>query len=366
VTIAYDLRYADAHFTGIGTHAHALLKALLDLPGDERYLVLWNPDGRDRYGVESLRAHPRVRWEERRIPALHPFGPIALGSWLRRERPAVYYSPFYLLPVGSPCPAVLTIHDVWPLRMPEGLSPIRRVLYRASIRRARRARAVVTSSRFSRSEIVALVGIPESRVHAIRLGVPPMADSRAPERPEQLPDRPFALVVGDNRPRKNLSILAEAWARMGPGPPLMLVSAGPADNRYPTLAEFATRRGARDVVGLGWVDEARLAWLYAHATVVLFPTIYEGFGFPLVEAFVRGLPVVASDIPTLREIGEGVASFVDPHDAAAWQRSVTDVAARPDEARRMRDAGRRRASELPYRHTAEATLEVLREAVGSS
>lgn len=363
MTIAYDLRYADTHFTGIGTYAYALLRALLDGPGDETYAVLWNPRERTRYDIEPIRSHPRVRWCEERISPLGFTGLFALGSWLRRVKPAVYFSPYLLLPVRAGCPCVLTVHDVWPLRLP-GLSAAKLALYRASLMRARSARFVLTVSDFSRQEIVRFAGIPEDRVRAVRSGVPPLPPPGEGRRPSGVPDQAFALVVGDNRPRKNLGVLAEAWAEMGEDPPFALVWAGPADPRYPALDALAARLGARRVHALGWCDEVELAWLYENAMIALFPTLYEGFGYPLVEAFARGLPVVGADIPTLREIGDGVARFVDPHDAAAWRHAVVSLAEALDERARMSEAGLARAAELTYAHTARETRAVLLEAAG--
>jgi glycosyltransferase involved in cell wall biosynthesis len=359
--IAYDLRYADGHFTGIGTHAYALLESLLELPGDERYAVLWNPDlRRPRYRLDRIASHPRVTWTEERFSPIHPLGTVQVGAWLRRIRPAVYFSPFYLLPVGARCPCVLTIHDVWPLRLPEGFSWARQWLYRASLLAARRARFIVTSSEFSRSEIITLVPMPAERVRTIPPGVPPRVPVE-PIRPNRLPEGPFALTVGDNRPRKNLAVLARAWALMGPEPSLGLVSAGPNDRRYPSLGELAQRTGARRVTSLGWVSEAELEWLYGHAEVVLFPTFYEGFGFPLAEAFVRGVPAVASDIPVLHEIGNGVARFADPRNPDRWVEEIARLVASSEEGLRLRALGRQRGQELSFRRTAERCLALLRE-----
>src|SRR5439155_20374032 len=107
--------------------------------------------------------------------------------------------------------------------------------------------------------------------------------------------RRSALGVADTRPRKTLQVLAAAWGRLGAEPPLALVGAGPVELRYPSLAALAERAGARDVHQLGWVGPGELAWLYRNAELVLFPSLYEGFGFPLVEAFADGVPALASD-----------------------------------------------------------------------
>jgi alpha-1,3-rhamnosyl/mannosyltransferase len=296
------------------------------------------------------------------IRTLHPLEPFQVGALLRAHRPDLYYSPYFLMPIGAPCPSIVTIHDVWPLRMPEGLSLARHLVYRACLQLARGARFIYTSSEFSRNEIVSMLGFAEKRVRCIRLGVPPSGRVASPIRPSNAPSAPFALVVGDNRPRKNLRVLAQAWARMGSAAPVRLVIAGPEDPRYPTMRDLASAAGAHGIHSLGWVSEGELDWLYSNATLVLFPSRYEGFGFPLVEAFERGLPVVASGIPTLREIGEGVARFVDPDDVDAWAASVTQLATDSHARALARQEGLLRAKHLSYAATADATLRLFREA----
>jgi glycosyltransferase involved in cell wall biosynthesis len=359
--VAYDLRYASDHFGGTGTHAHALLATLLEQPGDERYHVLWNPALRQtRYDFTALRSHPRVSWIER------PWGPLSIaslfhtGRWLRDVRPSVYFSPFYLMPFMPGCPTVVTLHDVRPLRTSEPVGWITRALYRASIRRAAAADTVVTSSAFSFDEIKALAGIPDSRLRVARPGRAPRAADVPARRPGALPDEPFALVVGDNRPHKNLETIVRAWAAFGSSPPFALVSAGAVDPRYPSCSSLATSMGARGVTGLGWVDASELEWLYAHASLVLFPSLYEGFGFPLVEAFGHGAVVIASAIPTLLETGAGAARFEDPCASEQWAAAVRALARDDGERARLSLAGLARAGELTYRRTGEEVLDVLR------
>jgi glycosyltransferase involved in cell wall biosynthesis len=363
--VAYDLRYASTHFPGIGTHAFALIEALLELPGEERYVVLSNPDGRTaRFDFDRLRAHPRVEWVERRYHPIRPLGALQVGAWLRRIRPDVYLSPFNLRPFAPGCPDVLTIYDVAPLRVRQSSSGLIHLLYLLSLRRAVTARFILTGSEFSRREIIATTSIPPERVRTAMLGVAPRVRGVAPQRPERLREERYALVVGENRPRKNLDLLVRAWASMGPSPALALVGVGPVDPRYPSLPEMAAAAAARRVVHLGWVEPAELAWLYAHADVVVVPSLYEGFGYPLVEACAEGAPALASDIPVFHEVGGGAVAYADPRDPAAWRRVIERIADDPAERGRMRLAGLARAAELTYRRTAEATLAVLREAAG--
>ncbi len=357
--VAYDLRYASDHFAGIGTYAFALLRELLELPGDERYVLLWNPAWRQsRFDFEMLRAHPRAEWVDCGFHPIQPIGTFQLGAWLRRTRPDVYFSSFSLRPFASGCPEVLTVHDVAALR----LRPMRQnLLYLASLRLALGARSIVTVSEFSRREILTLLGARPEQVHAILPGVAPWPKDLVPCRPQALEDNRFALLVGDNRPHKNIGVVVEAWAAMGERPPLPLVAAGPIAPRFPSLADMARARGARRVTHLGWMNPAELAWLYENAEMLLFPSVYEGFGSPLAEGLSHGLPVIASDIPAFREVGAGAAIYVDPHDAVAWSREALRVAGDESIRERLRPIARARAAELTYRRTAEAVLAVIRE-----
>ena len=361
--VAYDLRYAADHFTGIGRHAYCLLEALLEQPGPEHYAALWNPALRSRFDLEVIRRHPRVTWIERPYAPLAPVGLLQVGAWLRALRPDAYFSPFYMLPVGAGCPCVLTVHDVFPLRLTEIVPLWKRTVFRALIRRAGKAAAILTSSEFSRREIGALAQVDLARVRVVRLGVPPARRAAAPTRPAALPEGPFAFTLGLNYPYKNLETLARAWKTLGPAPPLALVAAGREHAGYPGLAELARRHGVTATV-LGHVSEEELEWLYANATVMVFPTTYEGFGFPLVEAFARGLPVLASDIPPLRELDGGAARLLDPRDPDAWAAAVRELGADPAAREHMRRAGLERAAQLTYRETARHALGALREACG--
>lgn len=361
--VAYDLRFATDAFSGTATHAFCLLHAMLALPGDYRFVLLWHPGFElSRFNLEPLRRHPRVTWLERRIGPVSPMGLVRLGGLLRSLRPSVYFSPFYLRPVRPGCPCVVTLHDVWPLRWRREAGLRRWLLFRSAMHLTRRARLVVTSSEFSRSEIMRLTGLTAERIRVVRPGVPDACSAAAPRRPAGFPNGSFALTVGVNFPYKNLALLAEAWARFAERPPLRLVAAGREDRRFPRLSTLAAARGVQDVTVLGSVGPGELEWLYREATLLLFPSRYEGYGFPMVEAFARGVPVLAADIPTLRESGHGAAHFLPQDDADTWARAVREMAADPAALGRLREAGLRRAAELTYEATAAGVLEVLREA----
>jgi len=357
--VVYDLRYATDHFPGIGTHAHALLDALLHLPAPGRYRVLWGASDRTtRFDPRAFATHPRVDWTVGDAPALGVRAPFATGAWLRRLGGDLYLSPFYLKPVGAGMPAVLTLPDAMHLA-PEAQPPWPlRVSFGVALRHAAGAAAAITPSEFSRRELIRRAGFPSERLHVIPQGVPPRAEVSA-RRPADVPEQAFALVVGGNRPHKDLRTLARAWRRLGDTRPLDLVGAGPVDPRFPSLAQLAREEGAPGVRALGAIAPEVLEWLYANATLLVFPSRYEGFGFPLLEAAVRGTPVLASDIPALREIGDGVARFVPAGDPVAWASAVRELAADAAERARLRAAGLAAAAGHDYARVAERTYALL-------
>ena len=358
MNVVYDLRYATDHFPGIGTHAHALLTALLALPGKDRYRVVWGESDRTtRFDLDVLSRHPRVDWTVVREPSMGWNAVVATGGLLRRLGGDVYLSPFYLRPLGAPMPSVLTLFDVMYLTPVPGIPAGVRLRSWLAMRRARGAAAVITSSEFARGQLIEH-GFPTGRIHVVRLALPPVRPGAA-QRPPRAPERPFALVVGINRPHKGLRTLVNAWKSFGAEGPLDLVSAGPIDARYPSLADLAREAGAAGTHTLGAVTPGELEWLYANATLLVFATRHEGFGLPLLEAAGRGVPVVASDIPALREIGDGVARFVPPDDALAWSSAVRDLAGDAPARTRMAADGRALAARHDYAVVAARTRDIL-------
>ena len=361
MNVVYDLRYATDHFPGIGAHAHSLLDALLGVPGDEHFRVLWRAGDRaTRFEPERLARHPRVTWIEVGGPPLGWRAPWATGKTLRRVRGDVYLSPFYLRPVRPGMPVVLTLHDAMHLAPEVGSPWSTRMRFALAVRASLSAEAVLTSSRFSAGELIRRAGFPAERLHVVPLGVPALPAPGA-VRPAGVPARPFALVVGVNRPHKGLAMLVEAWRRMGRTPPLDLVSAGPVDPRFPSASKLAR---SPHVHTLGRVTPETLAWLYANATLLVFPTRYEGFGLPLIEAFANGCPAIVGDIPALREIGDGAARFMSLDAPGAWADAVRSLLGDAAERARLAAAGRARARDFDYRTVAVRVLAVVRDVVG--
>lgn len=363
--LVYDLRYATDHFPGIGTFAWGLANGMLDgaaaRAGFDDLVFLWDPRaGNSRFDVSGLRADPRSRWHELPESALGLSTAWGTGRCLERMAADVFLSPFWIRPQRSRVRCVLTLHDVIPLAMPRGTSVLRRWAYRWELRRAARADAVLTVSRSSREEIIRWTSIPASRVHVVTEGVPPPSGTMS--RPARVPEGAFALVVGANRAHKGHDTLAAAWRTLGTAPPLALVAAGPI---APTRFSLATAaRATPGIHAIGPVSPPELEWLYTHATLVLVPSRYEGFGLPLLEAAAHGTPVIASDIPALRETGDGVARFVPAGDTDAWAAAVRELAVDAQARVRMRAAGLERAARYTDAECARRVLDVVRAVAG--
>jgi glycosyltransferase involved in cell wall biosynthesis len=250
------------------------------------------------------------------------------------------------------------------LRLRQGGDWAGRLLYRLALSQTLRADRLLTVSEFSRREILASLPVEPARLVVVPPGVRPQGGASAARRPAAMPGGPFALTVGINKPHKNLGMLLEAWRLLGSAPPLHLVVVGPESARYPSTATLAQRADARGVTTLGRVSEDELEWLYRNATLLVFPSLYEGFGSPVLEALAHGLPAVVSDIPALREVAGAAARFVPPHDPTAWAGEVRSLAGDPAARETLSAAGLRQARTLTYSRTAAEVMAVLRDVAG--
>ncbi len=310
--------------------------------------------GVERWAGELAERLPALRPERYRVlrpPAAlaHRAGHAWEQGWLplAARGARLILSPANLAPVASARNVVL-IHDVAPLREPGWYSGVYTRYHRLLLRAlARRARLVLTVSDFSRAEIVELLGVPEEQVRVVPPGVDerfsPAADP-APARARYGLDRPYVLAVGSDVARKNLGALGEA-GRLLRGEGIDLVAAGSGRGYMRGEHAGAVRR-------LGYVADAELPGLYAGASALAMPSLYEGFGLPCLEAMASGVPVVASNRAALPETCGGAATLVDPDDSQAFAEALVQ-AARGEPAER--EAGLERAAGFTWRRTAELT-----------
>lgn len=273
---------------------------------------------------------------------------------LRRERVEVFHGTDFSVPYLGGCPSVLSLHDLSPWREAGWHVGAGRVKQRTPwLLRLGRATMVLTLSEAVRREAIGRFGLAPERVVAV-----PLAAGKAFERRERDPNvTPYFLYVGTLEPRKNLPFLVEAWREVWRRHRVPLVLAG---RRREDGPEFAAEEGLRVT---GPVSEAELAGLYANALAVVYPTLYEGFGLPVLEAMASGAAVLTSTDPAVTEVAGGAAWQGGATDGRAWVEGMLACVEAPERLAGWREAGRRRAGEFSWERTARETRAVYEEAV---
>jgi glycosyltransferase involved in cell wall biosynthesis len=267
-------------------------------------------------------------------------------------------------PTWGPFRRVVTVHDLIYARYPEAHAGLRshgmRVLVPLAARSAHR---VIADSASTSRDLVELVGIAPTKIDVVPLGLGAVArDAPMPEATvrqlQGLGDRPVILSLSAKRPHKNLAVLLEALALIEPRPVLVLAG-------YPTAHEGELRERARelgvldDVRWPGWLGADELEGLWALSQAFVFPSLYEGFGLPVLEAMARGVPVACSNAASLPEVAGDAALLFDPRDPRAIAAAIARL---PGERTRLRAAGFARAREFTWERTAHATLASYRRA----
>lgn len=263
-------------------------------------------------------------------------------------------------------PLVATVHDLASRIVPETLQQETLANLAAGLDRALEvATTIVVPSEAVRQELIAATGRDPGSIRAIHHGAGHvLGEGQQPRRPEWAPPH-FALVVGTIEPRKNLGVLLEAWElltrREPTTPPLVVVGklGWKSESILPALeAGIAAGR----VIRPGYVALPELVALYRDCEMVLFPTLYEGFGLPVVEAFQAGRALIASDLPVLREVAGDGALFASARDPEAWAAAVTQLLADPTQRAALAQRGQARLTSFDWRRSALEHLEVLEAA----
>lgn len=299
----------------------------------------------------------RIWWEQAIAPAL-----------LWRDRPAVLLCPLNIVPLLAPCPSVVTIHDLAFLRVPQHFHAAKRHYLAALTRRSVRLAAhILTVSQFTRREVIDLLGVPPEKVTAIPNGCDP--PSRLPRAEEiaafrgrhELPER-FLLFVGTLEPRKNLLTLLRAYARLRDEIAMPLIIAGGKGWLYEPIFTLVEELGLRQQVRfVGFVSQEELPLWYSAATAFVYPSLYEGFGFPPLEAMHYGTPVVTSNTTSLPEVVGDAALTVDPTNVEELAQALLRITGDEELRTRLRARGKEQAARFSWQRTAHATLQVLRD-----
>jgi glycosyltransferase involved in cell wall biosynthesis len=304
---------------------------------------------------------------------LAPHSRLAFRSLVEKSNLDLLHVPSPWTPVPLDTPLVATVHDVTPLLYPRSLSLTLRMRYKRQLTRTlAEARRVITVSQISLSALSAYAGVNPAKVRVIHNGVserfrPDVSpqDQAAARHHYSLPER-FAFWVGDFRPEKNLFFLVHAWSRLldhVPDPPT-LVLAGSQKGEYRKLAKEVEKCGLEGkVLFPGFIRDDDLPAVYSSATLFVFPSLYEGFGLPPLEAMACGTPCIVSNSSSLPEVTGSAAMLFNPTSLESLEECVVRVLTEPDLYESLRERGLRQSALFPWSKAAEETLRVYRSAL---
>jgi glycosyltransferase involved in cell wall biosynthesis len=374
VRIAIDARPAsDAEPTGVGHYTRRMLSHLpAAMPADE--LVAWHPPT----GGSDLPRAPNLTEHVSRIPGV--LEPV----WRRLEVPrlegmvrfdALLATNFLPPPTRSDA-VVLVVHDLAFEVMPEVGPGFGERWRRRFDGWLRRSAGVIVPSANGKADLLQRHRLDDGRVHVIPHGADPF-EAPGDDEVERVTSGfgiggPFALFVGGIEPRKNLDALVDAFARVGDPEPWLVIAGGrtywapQGTEALRAKVEALPERLRRRVVLTGYVSDNEKRALLAGATVLAYPSRYEGFGFPVLEGFSAGVPVLTSSAASLPEVAGDAALLVDPDEIDAIAEGLVRLFGDPDLRERLVAAGRERLATFSWERTAGATAEVLQAAAGRS
>jgi glycosyltransferase involved in cell wall biosynthesis len=344
---------------GTEIYLNSLLRALAEIDPVNRYFIFTNREtGPDlAAGLPNFTLAPQpVRAVSR--PARILWEQIALPLAALRLRLDAMLNPGFTAPLLCPCPQVTVFHDLQHKRHPEYFRWFDRPFWDFFLFwSAHISRLVLAVSAETRADLLRHYRLPESKVRVALQGVDPaffaIAGRRAPE--------PFLLTVSTLHPHKNLDSLLRAFASFRRArPDFRLVVCGLHGFAAGPLHELRDALGLRDVVDFpGWIPRAEVYDLYARAWGFVYPSRFEGFGLPILEALAAGVPAACSHIEPLSTIAGGAALEFDPADEGALTQAMLRIAGDEPLRRRLAEMGPRRASQFSWRATAASTLDAL-------
>lgn len=355
---------ADYRGAGANSYIYHLLRHLDKMDGQYHYTAFLSDR---RFATGGRMALYFARW-----PA---YGPVARIMWeqivqpviLRQKRIDLVHGLAFVTPLLSPCPTVVTIFDLSFLRFPESFRQANRTYLRLfTSLSARRARRVIAISEHTKRDVVHLLGIPAEKVEVIYCGVEtnfyprPVAEVQAFRQQRGLPER-FVLFVGTLEPRKNVRRLIEAYAQIR-NLGVKLVIVGGKGWLYDDIFASVERLGLSDeVLFAGYVPAEELPFWYNAAKLFVFPSLYEGFGLPPLEAMACGTPVISSDAASLPEVVGEAGLMVAPQDVDGLAEAMRQVLGDQGLREQLRERGLQQARQFSWEKIAQQTITVYQQ-----
>ncbi|MGB8646288.1 MAG: glycosyltransferase family 1 protein [Anaerolineae bacterium] len=376
--VGIDYTAAARQRAGIGRYTRGLIHALAALDRDNRYTLFVPRDARyiapGAQAVERAEDFPsnfqlvRAPLDERTLARLWQRLALPLPVEFFVGRCEVWYSPDFVLPPTRAHKKILTVHDLSFKRVPETAVPNLKWYLEGAVPRAvRRADLILADSEATRNDLIELFSAPANRVQKLYSGVEAFfcrvtdAHTLDSVRARYQLERPFILSVGTIEPRKNLARLIEAFARLPRREEWDLVIAGGRGWMYQEILDAPAQFGANDRVRfLGFVPDADLPALYTLATLFVYPSLYEGFGLPVLEAMACGTPLITSNVSSMPEVAGEAGILVNPRDTeeltAAIRQLIDDEALR----RELAERGLKQATKFSWQASAQQLLNDLK------
>jgi glycosyltransferase involved in cell wall biosynthesis len=353
---------------GIGTYIRNLLKQLARIDQATEYVLLCRPT--DVAIVNELGLNFRAVAEAARPYSVAEQVRIPLA--LRRENVDLFHAPHYVLPPLTHCKSVVTIHDVIHLLFPQYLpGRLAHAYARASMwAAAKRSDRILTVSETSKHDILRRFKVPAEKIVVIynaideRFNVVPSPEQVMRVRERYQLDQRYVLYVGNIKPHKNLERLIDAFAQLRRTgvDDVQLLIIGDEISKFPALRRAVHRHKLhKHVRFLGFVTIETLAVLYRLASVFVFPSLYEGFGLPPIEAMASGTPVVTSNVSSLPEVVGDAALLVDPYDPASIADGMRQVLTDALLCAALSSRGRRRAEQYSWQQSIEQVHRIYQE-----
>jgi len=358
---------------GAGNYIIQLIRCLASSAGCEELVIFIQ---RSRLPLLAVSENSRVRlvvvadkpvalrllWEQTCFPIL-----------VKRLGLDLLHSPHYTMPLAHPCRCVVTFHDMSFFLFP-GLHTLpKRILFPLIIRAsARRSDAIIADSESTRQDAIRLLGSPPSKITTVHLGVTadykPISDQARLESVRQeyhLPER-FILYVGTVEPRKNLPSLLYAYQSLSERlPGWSLVIAGRLGWMYDAVMRLVKQLAlSEQVYFTGYMPEVDLPALYNLADLVVYPSVYEGFGLPVLEAMACGVPVITTNVSSMPEIVADAGVLISPGDDPALAEAMKTLLTDPEKHRWFSEKGIQRAAAFTWEKTAQETLKVYQRVQG--
>ena len=375
MNIAFDTRWIFEKISGIGRHAQCLVQHLSQIDSTNHYILLFNDEKIMQKEYEKLELKDKRNFKLELLPysIFSLQNQIWLPSRLNRLRVDIFHSPSFMIPLRRfKGKIIVTFHDLIPLKFPQYTPRAKKKkffwLYKWVIRRAAKiSDAIITGSRNTKKDIIQHLNAADEKIEVIPYGIDPDYLTADFPTPIDFLKKKFGisgkiiLAVGREDPYKNILGLVKAFEKLISAGKhnYYLILVGEKDERYPEVRNFVMEKGlSQRIFFTGYLEEDKLANAYREADILVHPALYEGFGFPPLEAMACGTPVISSDRASLPEVLDEAAIFIDPTDIDALAQTIDYLLTHPELQNYLRQKGIERAKIFNWKITAEKVLQL--------